>query len=58
MKNILETTGRKDVAVFGQDQVAIDRTHLKLTPGSVTYELTNREGNREIRVEDLSSSRE
>jgi hypothetical protein len=40
-------------SVLHKDQVAIDRSHVKLTPGSVTYELTGREANRVEMKADL-----
>lgn len=43
-------------SVLYEDQVAIDQTQVKLTPGSVTYELTSREGNRVEMKADLGVS--
>jgi len=42
--------------VLYKDQVAIDQSQVTLTPGSVTYELTSREGNRAEMKTDLGVS--
>ncbi len=42
--------------VLYKDQVAIDQSQVKLTPASVTYELTSREGNRVEMKADLGVS--
>jgi hypothetical protein len=43
-------------SVIYKDQVAIDQSQVKLTPASVTYELTGREGNRVEMKADLGVS--
>jgi len=43
-------------SILYKDQVAIDQSRIKLTPGSVTYELTSREGNRVRMKADLGVS--
>lgn len=43
-------------SVLYDDQVAIDQSNVKLTPASVTYELTSREGNRVEMKADLDVS--
>jgi hypothetical protein len=43
-------------SVLYKDQVAIDQSQVKLTPASVTYELTSRKGNRVEMKADLGVS--
>ena len=43
-------------SILYTDQVAIDQSQVKLAPASVTYELTNREGNRVEMKADLGVS--